>query len=122
MSRWLTWISDTDHQGWACAQCEWNFSVPSLLEGKEAKAAYDRLAASKFQEHDCAQFRPRQSAQEDGLEQRARRLILRGFKPKDAVELSLQEIMLEYGKDPAKVAKARADADDFLLRVKGGLI
>jgi len=47
---------------------------------------------------------------------------MRGFKPKDAVEITLQEIMFEHGRDPKIIEKARLDANDFLRRVKEGLI
>ena len=123
MARWLSWVSDRKFTGWTCSQCGWTFPVPTLLTNPEAKQAYDRLANTKFQEHDCAQYGPRLSA--DGGEtfaERARKLVMRGFKPKDAVEIVMQEITLEYRADAAKLAKAREDADDFLQRVKSGLI
>jgi hypothetical protein len=123
MGRWLTWVSDQRLQGWACSQCDWAFPIPSLLTDPEAKSAYDRLASGKFQEHDCAahekQERP---ADSESFAERARKLVIRGFKPKDAVEIALQEIMLEHRNDPAMQKRAREDADDFLRRVKAGLI
>ena len=45
-----------------------------------------------------------------------------GFKPKDAVELFLQEIALEYRNQPKIMDQAKADAEDFLRRVRAGLI
>jgi len=121
MSRWLTWISDQQLRGWACSQCDWNFPVPSLLQDKEAKTAYDRLAASKFQNHDCATYPKRRDADEDSFTERARRLISHGLKPKDAVEIALQEIMLEYRNDPARVSQARIEAEGFLRSMKDSL-
>jgi hypothetical protein len=53
---------------------------------------------------------------------RARGLVLRGFKPKDAADVTLQEILLEYRNDPKMMEQARADAADFLRRIKDGLI
>ena len=53
---------------------------------------------------------------------RARKLVTRGFKPKDAAEITLQEIIFENRNDPVAVKKARADAEDFLRRVKDGII
>jgi len=47
---------------------------------------------------------------------------MRGFKPKDPVELTLQEIMLEHRDEPKTMERAHADADDFLKRLKQGLI
>ena len=124
MARWLTWVSDQHLQGWACSQCEWNFPLPSMLSDPEAKSAYDRLASSKFQEHDCKQYRERARTVtgKELFAERARKLVMRGYKPKDAVELVLQEIMLEHRNEPRKVEEARADAEDFLRRVRQGLI
>jgi len=123
MGRWLTWISNQHLQGWACSQCDWAFPVPALLTDPEAKNAYDRLASVKFQDHSCADHGQRSSATEqEGFADSARKLVMRGFKPKDAVELILQEIMLENRSDPKAVERARADAEDFLRRVKQGLI
>jgi hypothetical protein len=47
---------------------------------------------------------------------------MRGFRPKDAVELTLQEMMLEHRENPKLIEKARVDAEEFLRRVKEGLI
>jgi len=124
MGRWLTWVSDQHLQGWACSQCEWSFPIPSLLTDPEAKSAYDRLAAAKFQGHDCVQY-PTRSRAKSGRElfaERARKLVMRGYKPKDAVDLVLQEIMLEHRSEPKVVEQARADAEDFLRRIRQGLI
>jgi hypothetical protein len=94
-----------------------------LLTDPEAKGAYDRLASAKFQEHDCALHGKRTGpVDNDSFAARARRLVMRGFKPKDAVEVTLQEIMLEQRSNPKMVEQARADAEDFLRRVKDGLI
>ena len=41
---------------------------------------------------------------------------------KDAVELFLQEIALEYRNQPKVQAQAKTDAEDFLRRVRAGLI
>ena len=128
MERSLIWIED-DATGWACSNCRWRFSVPTLLRGKEAREAYDRLAAAKFREHTCpAETGLAAAKQEIKLDadptfaQRARILIKRGYKPKDAVELILQETELEYRNDLRVMEKARTDAADFLLKVSKGLI
>jgi hypothetical protein len=47
---------------------------------------------------------------------------MRGFKPKDAVDVALQEITLEYRSDLQAMTQAKQDAEDFLRRVKEGLI
>jgi hypothetical protein len=50
------------------------------------------------------------------------KLVTQGFKPKDAVELFLQDIALEYRNQPKVQAQAKTDAEDFLRRVRAGLI
>ena len=123
MAKYLTWVSDHRLQGWSCSQCSWTCPAPSLLSDKEARAAFDRLAAQKFQEHDCASHGNRASAmEEDSFAERARKLVIRGFKPKDAAEITLQEIVFESRNDPGIAARAAADAEDFMRRVKDGLI
>lgn len=123
MGRWLTWVSHTRLTGWACSQCGWTFPVPPLLSDQEAKSAYDRLASSKFQEHDCmAHGQPAVLSDSESFAARARKLVTRGFKPKDAAQITLQEITFENRNDPGAARKAQADAEDFLRRVKDGLI
>ena len=58
----------------------------------------------------------------DSFADRARKLVLRGFKPKDAAEITLQEIVFESRNDARVAEKARQDSEDFLRRVKEGLI
>jgi len=128
MERSLIWI-ESDVNGWACSNCRWRFPVPTLLSGEEAKGAYDRLAAVKFREHSCdggnSFSTAKQEAKRDAgtaFAGRARMLIKRGYKPKVAVELILQETEIEHGKNPRIMEKARAEAEDFLLKVRKGLI
>ena len=54
--------------------------------------------------------------------ERARMLIKRGYKPKVAVELVLHEMEIEHRNGPRIMEKARSDAEDFLMRVRKGLI
>jgi hypothetical protein len=123
MGRWLTWVSHQRLTGWACSQCGWTFPVPAMLTDKEAKSAYDRLAASKFQDHDCSVHgEPAVLVDSESFAARARKLVTRGFKPKDAAQITLQEITFENRNDPKAASKAQADAEDFLRRVKDGLI
>jgi len=123
MARWLTWVSDHQHQGWACSQCAWMFEIPSMLQDADARSAYDRLASSKFQDHDCRSSRAAPAiSYVESFSDRARRLVTRGFKPKDAADIILQEITLEHRSDPVILERARLDAEDFLRRVKQGLI
>jgi hypothetical protein len=123
MARFMTWVADRHLQGWACSQCEWKYPLPSLLSDPAARSAYDRLAEANFEKHQCAQS-PKELVFADGqtFAERARKLIMRGFKPKDAVELTLQEIMLEHRDEPKTIERARTDAEDFLRRVRQGLI
>jgi hypothetical protein len=39
-----------------------------------------------------------------------------------AVELVMQEIALEHGNDPRVMERARLEAEDFLLKIRKGLI
>ena len=107
MVRFLIWVEGDDN-GWACSNCGWRFPVPALLSGKDAKDAYDRLAAVKFKEHNCdteARFsgaKPgTQRSVDTTFEDRARTLIKRGYTPKVAVELVLHEAQTEHN-DPAR--------------------
>jgi hypothetical protein len=122
-ARELLWTVDRSFQGWTCSQCEWNYPIPTLLSDPEAKTAYDRLAAAKFREHNCAEHRSRLiSASTDSFTARMRSMVAHGFKPKDAVELFLQEIAIEYPNEPRILAQAKAEGEDFLRRLRAGLI
>jgi hypothetical protein len=128
MERSLIWI-EGDAYGWACSNCQWRFLVPTLLSGQEAMGAYHRLAGVKFREHECGPETSLSAAKQEikrdadtTFAERARMLVRRGYKPKDAVELVLQEMEIEQGNNPRTMVKARADAEDFLLKVRKGLI
>ena len=120
--REFLWIVDRTFQGWICSQCEWNNPFPTLLNDPDAKTAYDRLAASKFREHNCSDFLIRLAPAVDGFTARIRKMVARGYKPKDAVELFLQEVQLEYRNQPKDLVQAQTEADDFLRRLRAGLI
>lgn len=122
-ARELIWTSHHSFHGWTCSQCEWNYPLPTLLTDADARTAYDRLAAGKFREHKCADhLRRLPGTDHESFTPRIRKLVAQGFKPKDAVELFLQEIALEYRNEPKTLAQAKADGEDFLRRVKAGLI
>jgi hypothetical protein len=112
-ARELIWTSNQSFLGWTCSQCEWNTPLP-----------IDRLAAGKFRDHKCADHLSRLGSDDDAdsFTPRIRKLVTQGFKPKDAVELFLQEIALEYRNQPRVLAQAKADGEDFLRRVRAGLI
>lgn len=117
------WTSSRTFQGWTCSQCEWNYPLPTLLTNADARTAYDRLATGKFKEHKCADHLVRLTAADnDSFTPRLRKLVSQGFKPKDAVDLMLQEVALEYRNQPKVLEQAKADGEDFLRRVKAGLI
>ncbi len=124
MPRQLAWISHERLSGWACSDCGWTFPVPPLLTAaQEANSAYNRLAYAKFQEHECDKYgQPQSLASSEDFAARTRRLVMRGFKPKDAVDVTLQEIRLECRNNPSAIKRAEEDADNFLLRVKQGFI
>jgi hypothetical protein len=123
MARWLKWVTSDTSQGWACSQCAWVYATPDLLSDPEAKAAYDRLANSKFQSHKCADHGLRaEVAEEDDFMTRARNLVKRGFKPRDAADITMQEILLEFGEDAKRAERTRLAAEEFLRRVKSGMI
>ena len=125
MARSLIWMQSDADVGWACSSCQWRFPVPTLLGDKEARDAYDRLAASKFRDHECTTHsNPVAPPKNTGptLEERARMLIRTGYRPKVAVELVLEEIALEHRNDARIMEKARREAEDFLLKIRKGLI
>ncbi|MBZ5614507.1 MAG: hypothetical protein LAO23_10890 [Acidobacteriia bacterium] len=128
MERLLIWIGG-DAKGWACSVCSWKFPVPTLLTGEEAKGAYDRLATAKFREHKCETGTSPFSAGpgtrlDTGVPfvERARMFIRRGYTPKVAAELVLHEMEFEHSSNSTMMEKARAEAEDFLQKVRKGLI
>ena len=122
-ARELIWASQRTFQGWTCSQCEWNYPVPTLLTDADAKTAFDRLAAAKFKEHKCGDHLSRLGpAMDEGFSSKIRKLISQGFKPKDAVELMLQEVALEYRGQPKMMEQAKSEGEDFLRRMRAGVI
>ena len=98
-------------------------NTPDLLSDPEAKAAFDRLSNSKFQSHKCQDHGMRaEIAEEDDFMTRARNLVKRGFKPRDAADITMQEILLEHGEDGPRATRTRLAAEEFLRRVKTGMI
>jgi uncharacterized protein YoaH (UPF0181 family) len=123
MARSLIWINTKTFQGWACSDCEWNAPVPTLLSDPAAKSAYDRLSARSFANHDCAGHQARLRSNEPvSFTERMRKLVSQGFKPKDAVDIVRQEVQLEHRGNAKILERLEADAQDFLRRVREGLI
>ena len=123
MGRRMTWTIDQVFEGWTCSDCAWTYPIPELLVDPQAKDAYDRIASANFKGHDCgATPKGRKPLYEEANIERLRKLVMRGLKPKDAVEIMLQEIALERGKNPKAMENARADADEFLRRIREGRI
>jgi PilZ domain len=54
--------------------------------------------------------------------ERARKIIKSGYTPKVAVELALHELESEQSSNPWVMEKARADAEEFLRKVRDGII
>ena len=65
---------------------------------------------------------PVASLDPDSLIARAKGLVMRGFKPKDAAEIAASEIMFENHDDPDIARKVQIEVNDFLRRLKEGLI
>ena len=126
MARTLIWVDEDENGGWTCSGCRWKYPVPTFLSDPEAKKAYDRLAATKFGEHVCelpALFAEiEDTSTEPTFTKRVRKLLKVGYKPKDAVQIALDEIALEHRNDPKTMTQARADAQDFMQSVREGRI
>jgi hypothetical protein len=127
MGRSLIWIQGSSDPGWACSSCHWKFPMPTLLGSDDAKKAYDRLAASKFRDHQCEDEKDSPTAaraqdNEPTFADRASKLIKAGYKPKDAVDIVAQELLLENRGDVKTRERIKIEAEDFLLRVRRGLI
>jgi len=54
--------------------------------------------------------------------ERAGKLIKAGYKPKDAVELVLQDTALECRNDPRVMEQERRNAEEFLQKIRSGTI
>lgn len=122
-ARVMNWMTAPGFQGWICSRCEWSYPLPTLLSDPTAKTAYDRLAAGKFREHSCESYLSRlKTADAPSFTERIRKLVSQGFKPKDAVEILLQEVELEYHNEPKVLEQARIDGEDFLRRIREGLM
>jgi hypothetical protein len=78
-------------EGWTCSECAWIYPIPELLADPEAKAAYDRIASANFAKHACEALPKKQKPVEEANIDRLRKLVMRGMKPKDAVEIMLRD-------------------------------
>ena len=78
------------------------------------KEGLRQLASAKFQRHDCATHQPVASLDPDTFIARAKGLVMRGFKPKDAAEIASKEIMFENDHDPDIARKVQIEVNDFL--------
>jgi hypothetical protein len=121
MARRLTWVDDGKFEGWTCSECSWTYPIPELLADPEAKNAFDRIASAHFAKHTC-QTSAQEQKQQEGNMDRLRKLVMRGFKPKDAIEIMLEEVALECRRNPQTMEKARVDADEFLRQIREGRI
>jgi len=123
VARSMMWKIGFDARKWACSDCGWNYPVPSLLSDPEALSAFDRLARNKFLAHACADH-PAQTSpvQSESPTERMRGLVRRGYKPKDAAQIVVQEISLEHGPGTKQARQAEEEAGEFLRRVRDGII
>src|ERR1700740_1794076 len=95
--RELLWTVGRNFPGGVCSQCDGSDAVPTLLADPEAKTAYDRLAAGKFRQHNCADHRTRlPSSGPESFTVRICKLVGKGVQPKDAVELIVQGGAVAY--------------------------
>lgn len=102
----MIWAIEQMFEGWTCSECEWKYPIPELLADPQAKDAYDRIASTNFKRHDCdASPKGRKPRYEEANIERLRKLVMRGLKPKDAVEIMLQEVVLERGKNQEQLKK-----------------
>jgi hypothetical protein len=128
MERSLIWI-EGDANGWACSNCGWKFPRPNTAYCRGSEGCLRPPSRCEVCEHKC-EAEPSVSATKREIkrnadttfEERVRVLIKRGYRPKVAVELVLQEVEITHGNDPRFMERARADAEDFFLRVRKGLI
>jgi hypothetical protein len=127
MARYLVWSDETQDKGWRCSNCDWTFPLPTLLQDEEAKKAYDRLGTLKFKEHVCddtvsSRRQAAATSRAPTFAERARAFVMKGYKPKDAVALVLDEVALECRNDPKIVSQAKAEGERFLLQIREGRI
>jgi hypothetical protein len=125
MARFLIWMEEPQDKGWGCSNCGWRFPLPTLLQDQEARKAYDRLGALKFKDHVCettASSQWQAGSGAPGFAERAHALVRRGYKPKDAVALVLEEIALECRNDSKAMAEAKVEGEKFLLKIREGKI
>src|SRR2546428_6457917 len=95
MARKLTWVDDEKFDGWTCSECAWTYPIPELLADPEAKAAYDRIASANFAKHTYRAISKEPKPSQEGNIAHLRNLVIHGMKPKDAVEIMLQEVAFE---------------------------
>ena len=99
-----------------------DLSGAGMLTHQEAKRP-TTAGGEQVPGHDCSvDGEPAALVDSESFAARARKLVTRGFKPKDAAQITLQEITFENRNDPNAAKRAQADAEDFLRRVKDGLI
>lgn len=123
MTRSMVWITVRSFRGWSCSDCGWNYPVPTLLSETEAKSAFDRLALGKFRGHECTEHGERQEYPgRSSVTERIRKLVGSGYKPKDAVDIVVQEVGLEFRDKPDVIDDAQSEAQDFLRRVREGIL
>jgi hypothetical protein len=127
MARYLIWMDEAQERGWRCSNCDWTFPLPTLLQDEEAKKAYDRLGTLKFKEHGCddtlsSRRQAAATSRAPTFAERARAFVMKGYKPKDAVALVLDEVALECRSDVKIISEAKAEGEQFLRQIREGRI
>lgn len=119
----MVWITSRSFRGWSCSDCGWNYGVPTLLSDPDAKSAFDRLALSKFRGHACSEHsEPVAFSASPSVTERIRKLVGGGYKPKDAIDIVMQEVGLEFRQKPDVIDEAFNEAQDFLRRMRDGIL
>ena len=108
MARWLTWVSHQtfDRMGVFAMRLDFSRPVDADRSGCEEcirPAGFQQISGTRL--CSCTGNRPALSDSES-FAARARKLVTRGFKPKDAAQITLQEITFENRNDPSAAKRA----------------
>jgi len=94
-------------------------AIQSAVRNLPQADAGDQMGV-RFREHQ-SESEPKQDTGTN-VADRARMLIQRGYTPKVAVELVLHELEVEQGFSPRVMEKARSEAEEFLAKLRRGVI
>lgn len=94
------------------------WTEPAKTAAAEQPRAFAAAAGAGAQNSVAPARRPVSS----DFPERAGKLIKAGYKPKDAVELVLQDTALECRNDPRVMEQERRNAEEFLQKIRSGTI